>query len=82
MTEPSMWTRLTAENPEHSAAYIQRFRDLAAAGQDLFGDIRRQRRLLGDPARQTHAGGQRIEVIAGLQEIEPDRRCCQRVGAF
>ena len=25
MTEPSMWTRLTEENPQHSAAYIQRF---------------------------------------------------------
>src|SRR5215217_894333 len=40
MTEPSMWTRLTQENPEHSAAYIQRFRDLAAAGQDLVGEAR------------------------------------------
>ena len=40
MTEPSIWTRMTAENPQHSAAYIQRFRDLAAAGQDLFGEAR------------------------------------------
>ena len=32
MTEPSMWTRMTTENPAHSVAYIQRFRDLAAAG--------------------------------------------------
>lgn len=40
MTEPSAWTRLTEENPEHSTAYIQRFRDLAAAGHDLVGEAR------------------------------------------
>ena len=40
VTEPSMWTRLTEENPEHSAAYIQRFKDLAAAGHDLVGEAR------------------------------------------
>jgi SAM-dependent methyltransferase len=40
MTEPSTWTRITQENPEHSAAYIQRFRDLAAQGMDLVGEAR------------------------------------------
>ena len=40
MTEPSMWTRLTTENPQHSTAYIQRFKDLAAAGHDLVGEAR------------------------------------------
>jgi SAM-dependent methyltransferase len=39
-TEPSMWTRLTEENPQHSTAYIKRFRDLANAGQDLVGEAR------------------------------------------
>ena len=32
MTEPSAWVRMTQEDPEHSAAYIQRFRNLAGAG--------------------------------------------------
>jgi SAM-dependent methyltransferase len=40
MTEPSSWVRMTQENPGHSAAYIQRFRDLAAQGMDLKGEAR------------------------------------------
>ena len=56
MTEPSMWTRMTAENPEHSAAYIQRFRDLAAAGQDLFGEARLVDAMLPRGSRVLDAG--------------------------
>src|SRR6478672_1540289 len=37
MTEPSTWVRMTQEDPAHSAAYIQRFRDLAARW--LVGDL-------------------------------------------
>ena len=40
MTEPSVWVRMTQEDPGHSAAYIQRFRDLAAQGMDLVGEAR------------------------------------------
>src|SRR5688572_8546668 len=56
MTEPSMWTRLTEENPQHSAAYIQRFRDLAAAGQDLVGEARLVDAMLPRGARVLDAG--------------------------
>jgi SAM-dependent methyltransferase len=56
MTEPSMWTRITEENPEHSAAYIQRFRDLAAAGQDLVGEARLVDAMLPRGARVLDAG--------------------------
>ena len=56
MTEPSMWTRITAENPEHSTAYIQRFRDLAAAGQDLVGEARLVDAMLPRSARVLDAG--------------------------
>ncbi len=56
MTEPSMWTRLTQENPEHSAAYIQRFRDLAAAGQDLVGEARLVDAMLPRGSRVLDAG--------------------------
>jgi SAM-dependent methyltransferase len=56
MTEPSMWTRITAENPDHSTAYIQRFRDLAAAGQDLVGEARLVDAMLPRGARVLDAG--------------------------
>jgi SAM-dependent methyltransferase len=56
MTEPSMWTRITAENPEHSAGYIQRFRDLAAAGHDLVGEARLVDAMLPRGARVLDAG--------------------------
>ena len=56
MTEPSTWTRLTEENPQHSAAYIQRFRDLAAAGQDLVGEARLVDAMLPRGARVLDAG--------------------------
>jgi 2-polyprenyl-3-methyl-5-hydroxy-6-metoxy-1,4-benzoquinol methylase len=56
MTEPSAWTRLTQENPEHSAAYIQRFRDLAAQGMDLVGEARLVDAMLPRGARVLDAG--------------------------
>ena len=56
MTEPSMWTRLTEENPEHSAAYIQRFRDLAEAGHDLVGEARLVDAMIPRGARVLDAG--------------------------
>lgn len=56
MTEPSMWTRLTQENPQHSAAYIQRFRDLAEAGHDLVGEARLVDAMLPRGARVLDAG--------------------------
>lgn len=34
------WERLLEENPGHSQWYIQRFRDLAAAGEDIVGEAR------------------------------------------
>ena len=55
-TVPSMWTRLTEENPQHSAAYIQRFKDLAAAGHDLVGEARLLDAMLGRGSRVLDAG--------------------------
>jgi len=54
--EASAWTRLTQDNPQHSAAYVQRFRDLAAAGQDLGGEARLVDALLPRRARVLDAG--------------------------
>ena len=38
--EPSLWDLRRADNPGHSQWYVQRFRDLAAAGHDLVGEAR------------------------------------------
>ena len=56
MTEPSTWTRITREDPGHSAAYVQRFRDMAAAGSDLGGEARLVDALLPRRARVLDAG--------------------------
>jgi SAM-dependent methyltransferase len=56
VTEPSMWTRLTEENPEHSAAYIQRWHDLAAQGMDLLGEARTVDAMLARGSRVLDAG--------------------------
>lgn len=37
---PSLWEQIVAANPDHSHWYIQRFRDMAAAGADLDGEAR------------------------------------------
>lgn len=40
MVEQSKWVDITDEDPEHSDRYIERFRALAAAGNDLDGEAR------------------------------------------
>jgi SAM-dependent methyltransferase len=47
---------MTEENPGHSASYIQRFKDLAAAGQDLVGEARLVDAMLPRGARVLDAG--------------------------
>ncbi|MGZ4541417.1 MAG: class I SAM-dependent methyltransferase [Blastococcus sp.] len=56
MTEPSTWVRMTQEDPAHSAAYIQRFRDLAAQGMDLVGEARLVDAMLRRGSRVLDAG--------------------------
>ena len=56
MTEPSAWTRITLEDPQHSAAYVQRFRDLAAQGMDLVGEARLVDAMVGRGSRILDAG--------------------------
>ncbi len=38
--EPSKWMEQVRENPGHSAWYVERFRSMAAAGDDLDGEAR------------------------------------------
>jgi SAM-dependent methyltransferase len=68
VTEPSRWTRITQENPEHSAAYIQRFKDLAAAGHDLVGEARLVDAMLARGSRVLDAGSGTGRIAAYLAE--------------
>jgi SAM-dependent methyltransferase len=63
-----MWTRLTEENPQHSAAYIQRFKNLAAAGQDLVGEARLVDAMLPRRARVLDAGSGTGRISAWLAD--------------
>jgi SAM-dependent methyltransferase len=69
MTEPSAWTRLTQENPQHSAAYIQRFKDLAAAGHDLVGEARLVDAMLPRRSRVLDAGSGTGRISGYLSEV-------------
>ena len=56
MVEKSGWIELTEQNPDHSAWYIQRFRDMAAAGDDLAGEARMIDAMSSRGARILDAG--------------------------
>ena len=56
MPEPSSWTRLTEENPQHSAGYIRRWRDLAAQGMDILGEARTVDAMVARGSRVLDAG--------------------------
>ncbi|MEU1982541.1 class I SAM-dependent methyltransferase [Nocardia sp. NPDC019395] len=53
---PSKWEELVAADPAHSQWYVQRFRDLAAEGQDIFGEARLIDAMLGRRGRVLDAG--------------------------
>lgn len=69
MTEPSKWTQLTQENPEHSDAYIQRFKDLAAAGHDLAGEARLVDAMLPRGSRVLDAGSGTGRIAGHLAAV-------------
>jgi len=56
MPEQSAWTRITQQDPDHSTAYVQRFRTMAANGADLAGEARFVDALLPRGARVLDAG--------------------------
>src|SRR5918997_6610303 len=72
MTEPSAWTRMTQEDPGNSAAYVQRFRDLAAQGMDLVGEARLVDAMLPRRSRVLDAGCGPGRVGAFLHEVGHD----------
>ncbi|MGY2083464.1 class I SAM-dependent methyltransferase [Blastococcus sp. SYSU DS0539] len=69
MTEPSTWVRLTQEDPQHSAAYVQRFRTLAEQGMDLVGEARLVDAMLPRGSRVLDAGCGPGRVGAHLHEV-------------
>ncbi len=56
MSEHPTWLRLTADDPGHSHAYVQRFRRLAEQGQDLVGEARLVDAMLPRGSRVLDAG--------------------------
>lgn len=56
MTELSAWSRMVAANPNHSTWYVERFRAMAAAGEDLAGEARFVDAMLPRGARVLDAG--------------------------
>jgi len=56
MVEQSNWIKITKENPDHSSWYIERFRSMRAAGDDLAGEARFVDALAPRGARILDAG--------------------------
>jgi SAM-dependent methyltransferase len=54
--QENLWLRKIAENPGHSRWYIQRFRDMAARGEDLAGEARLIDAMVHRGARVLDAG--------------------------
>jgi SAM-dependent methyltransferase len=79
MTEPSAWVRITQENPDHSAAYIRRWENLAAQGMDLLGEARlvdamlaRGSRVLDAGCGQGRIGGHLVSVGHDVVGVDVD----------
>jgi SAM-dependent methyltransferase len=56
MSEHPTWLQLTADDPGHSHAYVQRFRRMAEQGQDLVGEARLVDAMLQRESRVLDAG--------------------------
>ena len=54
--EQGQWERMVAANPGHSSWYIQRFRDMAARGDDIVGEARTIDAMVGRGSRILDAG--------------------------
>ena len=53
---PSAWVRMTEADPGHSPAYVERFRRLAAQGDDIVGEARLVDAMLARGSRVLDAG--------------------------
>jgi SAM-dependent methyltransferase len=69
MVEPSAWMQQVAADPGHSAWYVERFRAMAAAGDDLAGEARMVDAMVPRNARVLDAGCGPGRVGAALAEV-------------
>ncbi len=53
---PSGWEDIVAADPTHSSRYVERFRDLAAQGNDIVGEARLVDAMVGRGSRVLDAG--------------------------
>ncbi len=77
----SKWIEITRANPEHSSWYIERFRSMAAAGDDLDGEARmvdamatRRSRILDagcGPGRVGATLAERGHTVVGV-DVDPE----------
>ena len=56
VVEQSQWMKQVEANPEHSRWYIERFRQLAAAGEDIVGEARLVDAMVARGSRVLDAG--------------------------
>ncbi|WP_338749655.1 class I SAM-dependent methyltransferase [Janibacter alittae] len=70
--ETSQWMRIVAEDPNHSQWYIERFREMAARGDDLHGEARLVDAMIARGARVLDAGCGPGRVGGRLHELGHD----------
>jgi SAM-dependent methyltransferase len=70
MVEQSGWVKITQANPKHSDWYVERFRSMAAAGDDLGGEARLVNALAPRHSRILDAGCGPGRVGAILAELD------------
>ncbi|MBB1482539.1 class I SAM-dependent methyltransferase [Tessaracoccus sp. MC1865] len=85
--EPSKWTRMIQADPDHSRRYIQRFRTMAAQGNDLDGEARtvdamaqRGSRILDAGCGPGRVGGRLHELGHTVVGIDVDPALIEAAG--
>lgn len=70
--EPSRWVEITREKPGHSSWYVERFRAMVAAGDDLAGEARFVDAMVARGARVLDAGCGPGRVGSALAQVGHD----------
>lgn len=70
--ETSRWVEITREKPEHSSWYVERFRAMVAAGDDLAGEARFVDAMVARGARILDAGCGPGRVGSALAQVGHD----------